>query len=519
MSVNSVNRLYILLTGQNLVLNIFTYQFRTVKKLFTALLFLSFAATAQTGYSITASFKPFAKGYLYLGHHFGAKKMVIDSALINNKGQAIFKGKEKLPGGIYLIINPQKNAFFEVLMDDKQNFTVSGDTVDLVNSIKVTGSAENDLFLNYQKSSALKYKQIQKLTAQLSQVKTKKDSSAIETQIKEVNKTNQAYRTNIIKKYPNTLMAALFNTLKEPVTPTHLQNPKTHKDSVDAYYYYKSHYWDDVNFTDMRLLRTPFFESKLDRYMQQVIAQDPDSVKTEVDWIVLYSRANKEMFKFFVTKFTSEYFYPKIMGQDGVFLMLFQKYYLTNQVDWFSEQQMKEINNRGYSLMANQLGDLAADLKLLDTADKERSLYGVTAPFTVVCFWDPDCSHCREEVPRLDSMYKAKWKNMGIALYGVLMDSLRVDNKESWGKIGDIKKKWLGFIAEHNIGDWINVYQTPQMKAADYTAKIASPRQLYDVYQTPTLYLLDKDKKIIAKKLDLYQVNELIQYKLKNTKN
>lgn len=482
-------------------------------------IFLSFAATAQTGYSITASFKPFTKGYLYLGHHFGAKKMLVDSALINNKGLAVFKGKEKLPGGIYLIVNPQKSTYYEVLMDDKQIFTVSGDTADLVNSIKITGSFENKIFLNYQKSSAQKFKQIQKLNSQLSKAKSKKDSLAIQSQIKEVNKTNQLYRANIIKKHPNTLMAALFNTLKEPVTPEYLQKPKTHKDSADAYYFYKSHYWDDVSFADARLLRTPFFESKLERYMQQVIVQDPDSVKNEVDWMVLYSRANKEMFKYFVTKFTGDYFYPKIMGQDAVFLLLFQKYYLPGAVDWFSEQQIKEINNRGYSLMANQLGDLAANLRLLDTADKERTLYSVTAPFTVVCFWDPDCSHCREEIPKLDSMYKAKWKNMGIALYSVLMDSLRVDNKSSWDKLGAIKSKWRDFIAQHNIGDWINVYQTPQMRADDYAAKIPSPRQLYDVYQTPTLYLLDKDKKIIAKKLDLYQINELIQFKLKSTKN
>lgn len=432
---------------------------------------------------------------------------------------AVFKGKEKLPGGIYIIVSPQKNRYYEVLMDSKQNFTVSGDTADLINSIKITGSPENDLFLNYQKSSAKKFQQIQQLNSELVKAKNKKDSSVIYEKIKTVNKANQQYRNDVIKKHPNTLMAVLFNTLKEPELPLTLQTPQTRQDSIAAYVYYKSHYWDGVNFADERLLRTPFFESKLEKYMQQVISQEPDSVKNEVDWMVLYSRANKNMFKYFITKFTNDYFYPKIMGQDGVFLMLFQKYYLTNQVDWFSEQQMKDINNRGYSLMANQLGDAAADLKLLDTEDKPRNLYSLKSPFTVVCFWDPDCSHCREEVPKLDSMYQNKWKAQGVAIYAVLMDSLRADNNAGWEKAGEIKKKWLDFITQHQINDWVHVYQTPQMKAADYTNKIPGPRQLYDVYQTPTLYLLDKDKKIIAKRLDMYQLNELIQYKLKNTKN
>jgi thiol-disulfide isomerase/thioredoxin len=490
-----------------------------VKKLLTALLLISASVTAQKGYRITASFKPYTKGYLYLGHYFGAKKLVVDSALINAKGQAVFTGKEKITGGIYFIVNPEKSRFYEVLMDDKQNFTASADTADLVNSVKITGSKENEIFLQYQKTSAQKYKQLQKLNGQLAAARTKNDSALIKTKLEQVNKSNHDLRLNIIKTNPNTLIASLFNTLKEPVLPPKLKEPKNAKDSLEAYRYYKKHYWDDVSFTDERILRTPFFEGKLEKYMQQVINQHPDSVKEEVDWIVLYSRASKNMFKYFVSKFTSDYFYPKYMGQDAVFLLLFQKYYLTGQVDWFNEQQMKDINNRGYSIMTNQLGEKAADLKLLDSTDKVQPLYAVNAAFTVVLFWDPDCGHCREEMPKLDSIFKNKWRKINVALYAVFMDTLRVDNKTSWDKLDVLKNNWKKFISEHQLTDWIHVYQTPQMKLADYEAKIPGPRQLYDVYQTPTLYLLDKDKRIIAKKLDLLQIDELIQFKLKNPTN
>ena len=490
-----------------------------MKKLLAVFILLSGIASAQTGYRITASFKPYTKGYLYLGHHFGNKKLVVDSALINQEGKAIFKGKEKLTGGIYFIVNPAKTVYYEVLMDGTQNFTVTGDTADLVNSVKITGSKENELFLKYQKQSALKYKELQRLNKQLASAKSKNDSATIKTAIEKVGKSNQELRNNIIKANPKSLIAALFNALKEPELPLSLKSPKTKKDSTDAYNFYKRHYWDDISFTDERLLRTPFFEPRLEKYMQQLISQHPDSVKEEVDWIVLYSRANKNMFKYFVTKFTNDYFYPKIMGQDAVFLMLFQKYYLTGEVDWFNEQQIKDINHRGYSIMANQLGEKAADLKLLDSTDQVKSLYSVEAPYTVLCFWDPDCSHCREEVPRLDSFYQHKWKAMNIAVYAVFMDSLRAENNASWDKMTTLKANWVKFITSHNLNGWIHVYQTPQMKAADLKANIPSPRQLYDVYQTPTLYLLDKDKRIIAKKLDMSQIDDLLQYKLKHPNN
>ncbi|HET9057464.1 MAG TPA: DUF4369 domain-containing protein [Chitinophagaceae bacterium] len=490
-----------------------------MKKILAAVLLISVSVYSQEGYRIAATFKPYTHGFLYLGHHFGNKKLVIDSARINEKGQAVFTGKEKLTGGIYFIVNPEKNRFYEVLMDDKQQFTVNADSADIVNSVTIVGSKENEIFLRYQQISAQKYQQLQKLTNQLASAKTKEDSVIIKAKIEQVNKSNHDLRIRVIKENPNTLIATLFNALKEPELPQKWKNPQNSRDSQDAYFYYKKHYWDDVSFTDERLLRTPFFENKLNKYLQEVINPHPDSVKNEIDWIILYSRANKNMFKYFVTKFTNDYFYPRYMGQDAVFLLLFQKYYLTGQVDWFSDQQMKDINNRGYSLMANQLGDKAADLTLLDTSDKIQSLYTIDAPFTVVVFWDPDCGHCREEIPKIDSVFQTKWKKRNIALYAVLVDSLRIDNKTSWDKMSVLKNNWIKFITDHRLNGWIHVYQTPQMKEADYEAKIPSPRQLYDVYQTPTLYLLDKDKRIVAKQLDFLQIDELIQHKFKNLSN
>ena len=42
-----------------------------------------------------------------------------------------------------------------------------------------------------------------------------------------------------------------------------------------------------------------------------------------------------------------------------------------------------------------------------------------------------------------------------------------------------------------------------------------SYKQLYDITQTPTLYLLDKEKRIIAKKLTPLQLNEMLETKWK----
>ena len=154
--------------------------------------------------------------------------------------------------------------------------------------------------------------------------------------------------------------------------------------------------------------------------------------------------------------------------------------------------------------MANLIGEKAADLEMTDSAGKPYSLYNVNADYTIVVFWDPTCGHCREEIPRLDSFYRAKWKKEGIKIYAVLSESE--------------KTKWLEFIQQKNLKDWIHVYQTEESKKAETESQKASFRQLYDVTQTPTIYLLDKEKRIIAKKLTLQQIDDMLKVKINNNK-
>jgi protein-disulfide isomerase len=215
------------------------------------------------------------------------------------------------------------------------------------------------------------------------------------------------------------------------------------------------------------------------------------------------------MYKFLLNWLTDEYISPKYMGQDAVFVHLFEKYHSKGLSPWLNEKQMETISRRAYMLMANLIGAKAADLEMLDTAGKAAPLYEVAADYTVVVFWDPTCGHCKEELPRLDSVYRNNWKAHRVKMYGVLS----ADSKE------DLKQEWLKYIREHHLGDWVNVYQTKETEAADIAAQKPGFRQLYDVTLTPTIYLLDKEKRIIAKKLTWQQLDDLLQVKWKMKSN
>ena len=460
--------------------------------------FILCGAQGQFTYRIHLKLTPYSNSKVYLGYYYGKIKAVADSVVLDAASQGVFQGKEKLPGGIYFIVSPKKEILFEVLIDQQQQFSIDADSAHIPNGVKFTGSTDNQQFQEYTSYMNIKGQEIAGWQQDLSKSKTKKDSAGIREKIRKDNEAVIAYRTGIERKYPESMLTTLLRVLHEPVVPA---QPPGKYDSNFAYHYYKNHYWDSVSFTDERLIRTPIFEPKLDRYYKDLVPPEPDSINREIDHMLLYARTNAEMFKYLLIHFVQKYINPEYMGQDAVFVHLFEKYINTGQAEFFTEKYRKFVNDRAYSLMANLIGQPAPVLEMTGTDEKPVSLYDIPADFLIICFWDPTCSHCKETVPKVDSIYQAKWKAESVKVMGVMVDGG--------------KDNWLNFIKEHNLNEWINVYQTSAQHDAEVAAGHPDYRQLYDVYQTPVMYLLDKNKRIIAKKLTYQQFDEVISLKIK----
>lgn len=190
------------------------------------------------------------------------------------------------------------------------------------------------------------------------------------------------------------------------------------------------------------------------------------------------------------------------MGRCG-FVHLFEKYFSNKNYSWLTDKGKKTITDRAYSLMANIMGTPASDIVLPDTSGNITGLYDLKADYTLVVFWDPACSHCKEVLPRLDSFYHAKWKEAGLKMFAIAKE------------IDGTRKDWLNFIRENKLEEWTHVYYS---KAEDKTRidnSIPGYSQLYDVQSFPTVYLLDRDKRIVAKKLTAEQTDDVLQIKRK----
>jgi thiol-disulfide isomerase/thioredoxin len=260
------------------------------------------------------------------------------------------------------------------------------------------------------------------------------------------------------------------------------------KDSLFPYRYYKDHYWDNISVADDRLLRTPIFHAKLKNYFDKMILQHPDSIIKESDMLVGKTAGNKEMFKYIVWYTTTTYETSPIMGMDAVFVHEVEQYYMTGKAYWVDSVNTQKIIHRALILRPLLLEKPCPSIVMQDTLDKNISLYDVKSKYTVMIFWDPDCGHCQKIVPKLKELYDKTLKEKGVTVYAV--------------NIEDDAAKWKKFIIDKNL-NWINCHD----KYKQYFL-----RDLFDIYSTPVIYLLDENKKIKAKRIDVEQLDGYIDH-------
>ena len=88
-------------------LNIFVPISQLMKIFFTLSVFLTaFLASMRQGYKVTLQTPDYKSGLAYLTYYYGKNMNIEDSAVVNNKGMAVFQKNEKLLPGVYSIVFP-----------------------------------------------------------------------------------------------------------------------------------------------------------------------------------------------------------------------------------------------------------------------------------------------------------------------------------------------------------------------------------------------------------------------------
>ena len=492
-----------------------------MKKLVTVLVVLvALAARSQGGYEIKVNIKGAKDSVYYLAKYNFDRPYVVDTAKKVVKGSAVFRGKKDLDKGIYFLVSQDKVRYFDFFINENSKLTINSDAADIVKNLKAVGSKENEDFFKYIKYITDKNIEFGKVREQ-AKGKSKADSIKwVQEKTKLMNEAVQKFDADFLSAHPNSFLADVMNLKSEKEMKDVPKASNGRPDSVAQYKYYKAHYWDGVDFRDDRMLRTPFFADKLKRYFNSVILQLPDTITAEIDRLMAKTAPGTEMHKYLLAYFIPAYEQSKIMGFDKIFCHLVDKYVRTGLAkDLYDEKVTQKIIERVDILKPLLIGSQAPDLLMIDTVNSKAvnqmgfdtaktsksvtdlyyknaekltalftTLYSLNAKYTVLVFWDVDCGHCKTEMPKLMDTYKELKKKHDLKVFAVYTQH-EYD-------------KWRKFLIDNKMGDFINVWDP---------VHINNIKTKYDIFSTPVIYLLDKNKVIKAKRLDVSQISDLIK--------
>jgi thiol-disulfide isomerase/thioredoxin len=455
-------------------------------------LFLAGILNAQeNGYKIELKIEGLNNGdTIYLANYFGKKLYYADTAYC--KGTKVLFEGDSLKGGKYAVVLPGVK-FFEIIIAE-DDIIMETDANNFIEKMKIKLSAENKVFYDYVHFLSDRRNSIKPIESQLKDFEgSPEEKEVLIDQLKAVNLEVEAEQNRIVTEHPDYLVAKYIYMSMPIIVP---EAPKDANgviiDSLYQRHYYVSHFFDHFDFSDDRIVRDAIFETKLDEFFTKVAYPLADSINVQFDRLISRTKGDDDVFKFIVHYAASMFEREKVMGMDAVFVHTVEKYYLTDQAFWADSATTASMIERAMKLKPTLIGQRAPYLNLFDTSGTKRiSLYDVKADFTILYFWDSGCGHCKKTTPVLLDL-SHNLKDKGVVVYAV---GTELENDD-----------WKKYIIEHQL-DFINVSDTPDNP--DYF------RTIYDIYSTPRIFILDKNKNIIAKQLTVEQIGDFIEFEIK----
>jgi len=388
------------------------------------------------------------------------------------------KNKQKLP--------------FEMVIGANQHFSMVTSTDDYVKNMKVTGDIDNKIFFEnmiFNGERHLEAEPYMKVIQDSTLTEDKKKSAR--EAFSKINEKVVKYQTEMIAKYPNTITAKI---LKGNLAITIPEAPKKADGTVDSTFqlrWYREHFFDNFDLASQALicLPRPLYRDKVFEYLDKLYVPQADTLTKAINKIVAKAKSNPETYKYMVWVILLKYQQPEIMGLDEVYVNVFDKYFASGEMNfWVNDKLMKNLKDHADRLRKSLVGRKAPNLIMQDANFKARSMYDIKNKYTVLFIFDPDCGHCREETPKLVSFYDAK--KFDLEVYAVSLDTSMAKMRDY---IKEMKMKWVTVNGPRTY--------------------VGPCQDLYDAMQTPSVYVIDDKKKIIAKKVPVEKLGDfLTQY-------
>lgn len=457
-----------------------------MKRLFLFMMAFSLSLLANAGYKIQLNVKNMKNDKAFLAYHMNGKTYSCDTVMLDAKGNGAFSKKKDLDQGIYIIYFTA-DKYFDMLVGADQNIKVVVDTTKLDEAV-VTGASESAEFQDLRKF--LIGMNTERVELQKKYKDKKIDSTAFYDTFDKMTEKVMKFQNDLVERNKNNFLGAYVKGTIPVETPEFDEVADSIRGRV-RYQYFKKHYFDNVNLSDPRFLRTPFFPSMVDGFIARHVLQDPDTLAAAAIDLIERSKGDTLTFQVMTSKMINYGISSKMMGMDKLWLKLADKYYFSGQAKWADSAWVESLRKEAKKIRYNLVGDDGYMLTMRDSTSRIVKLSDVKAECVLVYFFEPTCGHCKKTTPVLHDSVYVKWKDKGFEVFACYTQTDR--------------KEWMEFVNKNHMQDWINVWD-PYRESYFW--------EFYDTSATPGVYLLNKDRKIIAKKIDMKTLDMILNEEL-----
>lgn len=453
---------------------------------FFAILFGCSSGLHSQNYSLKVDVPDFPGGRVYLASFHGDEQGIIDSTLVN-QGSISFIMKENYTPGMYrLYFSDPAESRMRRRESVSIDFIFNREDIELMTSynsvmdeMAVLLSEENLKYYDFVKLRS-DYRTHLGLLLPLTEVYDSNDKFFTPLR-EELLNIQKEYNDSLVKLSdtdPEMLVSSLIALNKEPV-----YDPGK---SEDISLFMRENYLKPVSFTDERLINTNALTQKIISYLSffrqpgMSKEQQEEAFIKAVDIIMVEVSYDQKIYDFVLNYLIGGF---EQFQMEEVLVHIADNH-LAGECKTESEEIAKE-RLQAYQRMAR--GKEVPDINLLDPFDAPQRLSSLNNERILLVFWSSECPHCTSLLPRLKKWYEEEKENIDIGIYTVSIDKNRLD--------------WEEFILENNL-NWINVYDPEGWES--------KTSQRYNIYATPTMFLLDEDLRIIDKPVSFREFKQTV---------
>ncbi|MEM6379539.1 MAG: thioredoxin-like domain-containing protein [Bacteroidota bacterium] len=417
---------------------------------------------------------------------FETEQFRADSAYIRG-GKVRFQKKPGYEQGFYFLYFPNR-ATLQILLSDDQVFSMKTEASDLVFSTQVDGSIDNELLYQNLRFQSDLSPRFQEVSQQLQGLSPGTDAyNMVKEKQAQLGQERNTHLESLYAKAPNSLFTSFKRAGQNPDLRD-ITDASGNVDEAAQLVAYRYDFWENVNFADTRLARTPVIINKLKRYITELTPQNPDSIIASTDFLVSKVEGRYPYFFKYFTNWVALNYQPTqttLMDAEAVSVHIIKTYFTNEKAFWADEATVQGLQQRASEMGNSLVNQKGPDVVSTDPRGKTRSIYEMKEPYIVVYMYNPECEHCQEETPVLKA-----YADQNKGKIGVFAIAIDTDNS-----------KWTNYIQKVGMQNFVNVFDP-------------SNRSIYAKYfvdKTPEMYVLNPERIIIGKNLRTDQVGEIIR--------